>query len=80
MSTAMGQPAAMASPNKPAVAAPVAQPWQAQPIVNGEVTWNGTNGWNQANGKPVAEGYAFAHLTPEQRAGRTDAQIVGAFL
>ncbi|CAN7408950.1 hypothetical protein [Acidovorax sp. LjRoot194] len=67
-------------PPKPA-AAPIAAttPWTMQPIVDGTVSWGGS-GWLQSNGKPVADGYAFAHLTPEQRGGRTDAQIVGAFL
>ena len=56
--------------------APVAQPWEATPAA-GPVEWDATrNAWVQSNGKPVAAGYAFAHLTPEQRKGRTDAEMI----
>jgi len=61
----------------PAPAPSVAAPWTSAPI-QGEVSWGGS-GWLQANGKPVADGYGFAHLTPEQRAGRTDAELVRGY-
>lgn len=73
--TTAAAPAPVAKAPAPA---PASVPWAMTPAAPDPI-WNGSE-WRQTNGQDAADGYALNHLTPEQRKGRTDAQIITSLI
>lgn len=58
---------------------PTATFWNSGAAPEPVPTWDGDS-WRASNGQEASEHYAYGHLTPEQRKGKTDGQLTLSIL